>query len=100
MLKSLYLLIKLNNAIENTQKLIASRCQDKDLTQDTYKEAVVRYYDAAIVKQFTARMLKDETIQKKQSSDVRNVLVEKVGVNPTFSKLIERISDEVFSGCN
>lgn len=85
---------KLNNAIENIQKLIASRCQDRGITAETYKEAVVRYYDAGNVKQFTSRLLKDETIQKRQASAVRNELVEKVGNEPTFTKLLERISDE------
>lgn len=85
---------KINNFITLAEKSIASRCQDKEITQDTYKEAVVRYYDVKRVKQFTDRLIKDENIQKKQSADIRNNIVERIGTEPTFTKLNERVSNE------
>lgn len=86
---------KLNNSVNNVEKLIAVRCQDKGITPETYKEAVVRYYDSSLVKQFTNRLIKDESIQRKQSSDVRNAIVSNLGNEPTFVKLNEIVTDEI-----
>jgi hypothetical protein len=91
---------KVNNFISSTEKSIATRCQDKEITKDTYKEAVVRYYDVQKVKRFTGRLIKDESFQKKQAADIRNSIVERIGDGPTFTKLNERVSDEfLFDTC-
>ncbi|MCO5247710.1 MAG: tubulin-like doman-containing protein [Chitinophagales bacterium] len=87
---------KINSIITQAEKIIASRCDDTQLNEDSFKEAIVKYYEVEKVKQFNNRILQDENIQKRQTSDIRNKIVDRIGNEPTFTKLNERVSDDYF----
>lgn len=88
---------KITQMIESSEKIIASRCQDEKITAETYKSPIIRYYDANNVKTFTNRIVKDASIQNRQSNEIRNLFVSQIGAEPTFTKFNERISDDFFS---
>ena len=85
---------RMNNFIAIFEKLIAARCQDEKLNPDSYKDPVIRYYDSQVVKKFSDRIVRDQDIQKRQTSVVRDKIVKQLGAEPTFTKFNERISDE------
>jgi hypothetical protein len=83
---------KISKMVSDTEKMISARCQDKQLEPDSFKDAIVRYYDVSKVKEFTKNILKNQDIQQNLSSILRNKITEPIGIEPTFSKFNAKIS--------
>jgi len=79
----------LTKALDATEKEIASRCREKQLSAESYKQTVVKYYDSADVQNFTSRVVRDQQIQSSQSSATRNSIASLSGSEKTFTKLNE-----------
>jgi hypothetical protein len=85
----------LNDMIDQAEKLINVRCQDKTFGIDALKESQIKYYEVKKVEVFKDRIIKDSKIQNEQASKIRSILVDKIGSEPTFSKMYEKVSAQI-----
>lgn len=85
----------LDAALREFDKSINERINDDETEisgQEIFKQQVVRFYDPARVKQITKKFIRDKKEQDTQTSNVRKSLVGKLGDEPNFHLLNERIS--------
>lgn len=84
----------LTQALNATEKEIASRCREKQLSVESYKQTVVKYYDSAEVQSFTSRVTRNQQIQATQSSSTRNAIASLAGIGSekSFTKLNENVT--------
>ena len=82
----------LTNSLSLSEKEIASRCNEKKISGESFKDTVVKYYDSTDVQDFTNRVIRDQQIQSKQSSSIRNAMAGLAGSDKTFTALNERAS--------
>ncbi len=86
---------RLTNSLNQAEKEIGSRCMEEKLSPETYKNTVVKYYDAEDVKSFTSRVTRDQQIQSQQSSSIRNAIVELAGTEKTFTRINQHMTEDV-----
>ena len=82
----------LTNSLSFSEKEIASRCNEKKISGESFKETIVKYYDSSDVQDFANRVIRDQQIQSKQSSSIRNAMAGLAGSEKTFTALNERAS--------
>lgn len=82
----------LTSAITTSEKEIASRCQEERISDDSFKNTVVKYYDTVDVRNFTDRVIKNQQIQSQSSSTIRNVIAALAGLERTFTRINEHIT--------
>jgi hypothetical protein len=70
---------------------IASRCNDN--SEGDLRKHLIRYYNPETVRAVTDRFVRDDGIQKNQTSGVRSILVKKMGEQPGFRAFNKHISD-------
>jgi hypothetical protein len=75
-----------------SEKEITSHCREGKISQETFKDTVVKYYDTQEVKQFVQRVTHDMNIQSTQCSAIRNAMAELAGTEKTFTRLNEYAS--------
>lgn len=83
---------RIRQAYESFQDDLAARCNDDGTPADLLKAHLIRFYEPDLVKEVTSRFVRDETLQRGQTSDVRSSLVAKLGESPSFGTFSERIS--------
>ena len=79
----------LSNALSYTDKEIAVRCREERLSQESFKGTVVKFYNAADVKDFNTRVVRNQKIQESQSSDARSAIAGLAGSERLFTALNE-----------
>ena len=79
----------LTQALDAAEKEIAARCREKQLSAESYKQTVVKYYDGEEVQNFTTRVIRDQQIQAAQSSSTRNAIASLAGLDKSFTKMNE-----------
>lgn len=84
-----------NIMAEEASKNIATRCQDRKGDIQEFRDTVIRYYDAEGVRGFNKEMTTSSSVQKKQTSRVRNKIVELSQSDSTFSGLLRNLSQDV-----
>ena len=82
----------LSDALTAAEKEIGSRCGEKQLSAESFKQTVVKYYDSDDVKNFTNRVIRDQQIQSSSSSSTRNAIASLIGTEKSFNKLNENAS--------
>ena len=82
----------LTNALKLAEKEIATRCNEKRISTESFKGTVVKYYDAEDVQSFNIRVTRDPQIQATQSSSTRNAIAALTGSEKSFAKLNEHTS--------
>ena len=75
--------------VDATEKEIASRCREQQLSAELYMLPVVKLYDSADIQNFTSRVVRDQQIQSDQSSATRNTIASLSGSEKPFTKLNE-----------
>ncbi len=60
------------------------------------RQHLIRFYDPVLVKTISRRLVIDEAEQKTQTNRVRAALVEKIGVDSTFTLFNQRVSETTF----
>lgn len=86
----------LNKSIEETEKLIASRCKDES-DINSLEGVVIRYYEPAKVKEFTERMVHSKKNQDNISAAVRSEIVSLIGSEKTFARANAVIDQDVLN---
>lgn len=71
------------------QKGIDERCQDT--SQEDLRRSLVYYYKPEIARNFSQRLIKDQTIQKNQAQKARLSLIGQLGESTNFTQLNTRI---------
>jgi hypothetical protein len=69
-----------------------------DSGQDDLKKQVVRFYKPEIVKDFVRTLVRDKSLQQKQTAAVRQAVLALLGDNLTFTAFNARIPKEKFMG--
>ena len=86
----------INEAIEDTEKQIASRCQDAGNSIDL-REAIIRFYDKEAVVKFTTDIIKNKKRQKSIADEFRTRLVGLIGNDCTFAKANANVTTDEIS---
>ncbi len=81
-------------AIEKFEAKLSERCADDGATD--LKKHIIRFYEPDLVRKISTRFVKDETVQRTQTNQVRAALVARLGENPGFKAINERITPTVF----
>ena len=79
----------LANALTAAEKEIAIRCNEKRISEESFKGTVVKYYDSEEVQNFNTRITRDSQIQATQSASARNTIAALAGSDKSFTKLNE-----------
>ena len=91
---------KVLKAVEKFREGIDERLNEKysmdDIPPLAFKQQIVKYYRPKLVKDVVEGFVKNEKIQKAQTTSVRHVVTEKLGSNPTFELFNKRISANRF----
>jgi hypothetical protein len=88
----------LDSALKEFENYINERVNDDESTMssdEAYKQQLIRFYNPEKVRSVTKRFVRDKREQDTQTSNVRNVLINKLGDQPTFFIFNERISKSV-----
>ncbi|MDR1130288.1 MAG: tubulin-like doman-containing protein [Prevotellaceae bacterium] len=85
----------LTSALTASEKEIASHCREKKISNETFKETVVKYYDTQEVRNFMDRVTRDQQIQSAQSASIRNAIADLAGSEKTFTRLNEHTAEDV-----
>lgn len=81
----------INQAIDETDRQIGSRCKD-DVDLDDLKGTVIRFYDQPGVKRFVSEMIHSKRNQESISTAVRDAILSKIGTEQTFGRANEAIN--------
>ena len=81
----------INDALDNSEKQIGSRCQDQGAIANL-QESIIRFYDSVAVQKFTKEVIKDKNRQKSISDEFRQELVQLIGSDQTFARANASIS--------
>ena len=85
----------IEDATKNFARGIEARLADSG--KDDLKRPVVRFYQPAMVKDFAKSLVRDRTLQMKQTAAVRQSLAALLGDNQTFSSFNMRIPRDRFA---
>jgi len=86
----------IRQGLEKVENHMKERCSDTEPENRQISKHLVRFYQPQMVKRLSQKFRLNSDIQRLQTSGVRRVLIEKLGVSPTFKKMQERISTQVF----
>jgi hypothetical protein len=78
------------NRFVGLSERIEARCRENEV-QDL-QDQIVRLYDPAVVRAFTARLQRDEEIQRAQTKAVRDAILESLGENADFAVFRRRMT--------
>ena len=84
----------LTSAMTTSEKEIASRCQEERISDDSFKNTVVKYYDSVDVRNFSDRVIRNQQIQSQSSSTIRNIIAALAGTEKTFTTINEHITTD------
>jgi hypothetical protein len=86
------------STIEEATKGFGSGIESRlaDTGQDDIKKQVVRFYKPGVVKDFVKSMVRDKSLQMKQTTAVRQAITSLLGDNRTFTSFNVRIPREKF----
>lgn len=85
---------RFNAAIKEAKNEVNIRCAD-DKVEDSYQDAIVRYYDPAAVKALTKSLCLSKSCQNDQSKSVLMKIADECGSECSFEKLEEKVSKDV-----
>lgn len=86
----------ISEALDSTEKQIASRCQDEGGIADL-KESIIRFYDKAAVVRFTQTVIQDKTRQKTISDEFRQQVIALIGNDHTFARANANVTTDDIS---
>lgn len=86
----------INEALENAEKQIGSRCQDKTGISNL-QETIIRFYDNNAVMKFTKDVIKDRNRQKGIADEFRQEVLKQIGTEHTFARANATISSDSIS---
>ena len=86
------------STVEEATKTFAAGIDARlaDDGQDDLKKQVIRFYQPAVVKDFVKSLIRDKSLQTKQTTAVRQAIVALLGDNLTFTSFNVRIPREKF----
>jgi hypothetical protein len=84
----------LTSALTAAEKEIASHCHEKKISNETFKETVVKYYDTQEVRNFMDRVTRNQQIQSAQSASIRNAIADLTVSEKTFTGLNEHADED------
>ena len=85
---------RFNTAIKETRNNVNIRCVEEN-AEDNYQNAVVRYYDPALVRSVTKVLCLSKQYQNDQSKSVIMSIANECGAEYSFNKLEEKVSKDV-----
>ena len=88
----------LSKTLDSVEKEISSRFREKQISDGSFRQPIVKYYDSAEIKDFTLKLIHDRQIQNAQSSSIRNAIAAIVGSEKSFAKLNEHATMDSFLG--
>lgn len=84
----------IQKALNAFEASIDSRLRDAGMSD--LRQHLIRFYDPAVVKAVSRRLLVDEAEQRTQTNRVRAALFEKLGADGTFTSFNQRIGQSAF----
>lgn len=85
---------RFNAAIKEAKNEVNIRCADGKV-EDSYQDAIVRYYDPAAVRALTKSLCLSKSCQNDQSKSVLMKIADECGSECSFEKLEEKVSKDV-----
>ena len=84
---------RFKSTMTEVQKTFKIQCEERCNDEDNidYRQAVIRFYKPAKVKEFTNKLIHESNTQFAQASRVRQVLIGGLGERPSFSSFNKRM---------
>lgn len=86
---------RFSKSVDFMDAALAIRCtEETSVSPNSFKEAVVRYYDPSQVHDFARQMRQDRDVQRKQAQQIRNRLIGLCTKGASFAAMVEEVSED------